>query len=241
MIFLTSVLGVMAIFTSVISGVVGMAGGIVLLSLMTFFIPLQHIVPIHGVVQLVSNGSRCFFLRKKIVKEIALYFFLGAPIGTLGTYFFLSHISAKAIFYWPIILLILYTLFKPKKMPTLMISHKNFFFLGLAGGFLAPLIGATGPLVAPFFLRPDLEKEEIVATKACIQMFTHFLKIPLFLSLSFSYAQYSWVIVSMVVGAIIGTRLGVFLLGKISELLFKRIYQTALFIAVIRLIVKLWA
>ena len=40
-----------AIATSVLSGTIGMGGGIVLLSFMTLFMPLGHIVPVHGVVQ----------------------------------------------------------------------------------------------------------------------------------------------------------------------------------------------
>jgi uncharacterized protein len=103
---------------------------------------------------------------------------------------------------------------------------------------LGPLIGATGPLIAPFFLRDDLTKKEIVATKAIVQMFTHLLKVPLFISLSFSYEEYIFVIIAMVIGALLGTKWGVILLGKTSEILFRRIYTVALGLAAIRLLFK---
>jgi len=239
MFYLAAALCLITIGTSIISGVVGMAGGITLLSLMTFMMPLEHIVPVHGVVQLVSNGSRCYFLRRNINKQITLYFFLGAPLGVVGAYFLIEQVPSKAWFYWPIILLIAYTLFKPKKMPKIKMPNGGFFWLGILTGFLGPLIGATGPLLAPFFLREDLDKKEIVATKAITQMFTHLLKIPLFLSLDFSYRDYSWVIVMMVIGAVVGTKLGVILLGKTSENVFRWIYKSALAIAALRLIWKL--
>ena len=226
--------------TAIISGVVGMAGGITLLSFMTFLLPLNTIIPLHGIVQLFSNGSRCFFLRRNIDKTITLFFFLGAPLGTYLAYSLIKEVSNKNIFFLLVIALILYTLFKPKKLPPLIIPKKSFFFLGLLTGFIAPLMGATGPLLAPFFLREDLSKEAIVATKASVQMFTHLLKIPLFLAIAFPYQEYFPVLVLMVLGAILGTKVGVVLLGRVSKELFTKIYKIALLFAVCRLIYKIF-
>lgn len=44
-----------AVGTAAISAVVGMAGGVTLLSIMILFMPLNAAIPIHGIVQLVSN------------------------------------------------------------------------------------------------------------------------------------------------------------------------------------------
>ena len=61
-------LALAAFVTAVISGVVGMAGGVTLLAAMTLVMPLHVIVPIHGAVQFCSNLSRSFFLFKDIHK-----------------------------------------------------------------------------------------------------------------------------------------------------------------------------
>lgn len=226
--------------TAIISGVVGMAGGITLLSFMTFLLPLSSIIPLHGIVQLASNSSRCFFLRKSVDKKITLSFFLGAPLGTFSAYKLIQEVPNKNVFFVLVILLILYTLFKPKRLPPLVIPKKAFFFLGLLTGFMAPLVGATGPLLAPFFLREDLSKESIVATKASVQMFTHLLKIPLFLAMAFPYQDYALVLILMVLAAVFGTKVGVHLLGKVSKELFVKIYKIALLFAVGRLIYKIF-
>lgn len=233
-------LAISVLLTAVISGVVGMAGGVTLLSLMTFFLKFEVIVPLHGIVQLTSNLSRFLFLKKFIHRKIALFFFIGAPLGTLLAYTIITSIPSKKYVFIPMACLIFYTLFKPKKLPPLMIPLWGFSFLGLLTGLLAPLIGATGPLLAPFFLRDDLTKEEIVATKAVAQMFTHLLKIPLFIKLAFPYQDYALPLAIMVVCAFIGTKLGVMLLGKVSEGLFKKIYQFALLIAGIRILTKIF-
>lgn len=234
------VLSLATILTAIISGVVGMAGGITLLSFMTFFLTLEQIIPIHGVVQLASNSSRTLFLRKNIHKKISLFFLLGAPVGTFIAYQIISQIPDKKLFLIPVALLIFYTLFKPKKLPALMIPFWSFFFLGILTGIMGPLVGATGPLLAPFFLRDDLNKEQIVATKAVTQTFGHLLKIPLFIKLGFDYQSYWLLLIAMVVSAIIGTKLGVTLLGKVSEKLFKLTYQIALFFAGIRILYKIF-
>lgn len=238
--FLIVILGLATILTAIISGVVGMAGGITLLSFMTFFLKLDVIVPLHGIVQLSSNSSRTFFLRKAIHKKITTFFLLGAPIGTFLAYKLIVEIPNKKYFLIPVALLIFYTLFKPKKLPALNIPLWGFLPLGILTGLMGPLVGATGPLLAPFFLREDLKKEEIVATKAVSQMFGHLLKIPLFLALDFPYREYFPLLLIMTISAIVGTRIGVFLLGKVSEDIFKKIYQIALLLAGIRILYKIF-
>ena len=59
-----SILFIVAMLTSILSGVIGMGGGILLFSCMTLFLTLDVIVPVHGVVQLSSNSSRVWMLRQ---------------------------------------------------------------------------------------------------------------------------------------------------------------------------------
>ena len=49
-----------ALLTSILSGVIGMGGGITLLAVMELFVPASALVPLHGSVQLMSNGTRVF-------------------------------------------------------------------------------------------------------------------------------------------------------------------------------------
>ena len=232
-------LSLATILTSIISGVIGMAGGVTLMAFMTFALQFKDIIPIHGLVQLTSNSSRSFLLRKHVRTDFFLPFAYGAPIGTIAAFYAAKSITNEKVFIIPLIFLIAYTLFKPKKLPSIKVKGRGFFILGIVTSFLSPLIGATGPLLAPFFLRDDLSKEEIVATKALTQTLTHLLKIPLFLSLAFPYEKYTVIIISMCICAVIGTKIGTMLLGKISKDLFVVIYKAAMFLALAKLIYKL--
>lgn len=236
--FTVLILSLFAILTSIISAVIGMAGGIVLLSFMTFFLTLEIIIPVHGIVQLASNGSRALYLLQNVHRGIIAWFALGAPIGAFVSAYFIQKLDDERL---PLILiaaLIFYVLFKPKKLPPLKIPIPAFALVGLATGFLGLLIGAVGPLLAPFFLRDDLKKEEIIGSKAACQVLVHTMKVPAFLYLGFAYQDHIFLIAAMVIGALIGTKLGVIALGKLDENIFRWIYRTALLAAAIRLIYK---
>jgi uncharacterized membrane protein YfcA len=89
--------------------------------------------------------------------------------------------------------------------------------LGLAAGLLAIFVGATGPFLAPFFLRDDFKNEEVIATKAVCQTWLHLLKIPAFLALSFDYGPYVPLLAALVSAVIGGTYFGKHLLRSISK------------------------
>jgi uncharacterized membrane protein YfcA len=110
--------------------------------------------------------------------------------------------------------------------------------LGLAAGLLAIFVGATGPFLAPFFLRDDFTNEQVIATKAVCQTWLHLLKIPAFLALSFDYTPYASVVVALVTAVIGGTYLGKHLLSTISKDRFVFWFQWVLAILAVYLIVS---
>ena len=74
-----------ALATSILSAIVGMAGGITLLAVMLLFLEPLVAIPLHGVVQLVSNGSRTWFQRHHVSWGIlGRYSLLLLPMGFLG-------------------------------------------------------------------------------------------------------------------------------------------------------------
>ncbi len=232
------ILPLIAILTSLISGAVGMAGGVLLLSAMSFFMDYRLLIPIHGIIQLVSNSSRAFYLKGKLRKEIILPYLIGAPIGGLISYFILNQIQKPTFFYGLLGLFILYTVFKPKKFPEIRLNKFGWFILGIGASIQSALLGASGPLVAIFYMRSDISKEEIVANKALQQFISHFLKIPLFIGLSFDYVGNGLLISLMSFGAVAGTYLGVNVLKKMDDSRFKIIFKIFLLIAATRLFYK---
>ncbi len=224
-------------FTASVSAITGMGGGIVLLSIMTFVgYSHQQLVALHGVIQLASNSSRMFFLCEDVDRVIVKSFILGLIPAAVLVMFILKELGDLRKLQLLIAGLIFYVLFKPKNMQPIHVRKTSFYCLGLCVGFLGPLIGATGPFLAPFFLRGDLSKNQIIATKAAVQMLGHFIKIPVFLFAGFNYLEFSGELISYLILTVLGTRFGIYLLKLLSEDKFVIIYKSVLFLSGIRIL-----
>ena len=75
------VLDAIAFFTSTLTAVIGMGGGILLISAMPGLLPAAAIIPVHGAVQLASNGSRVLLGIRHIEWRIFWPFSIGAVLG----------------------------------------------------------------------------------------------------------------------------------------------------------------
>lgn len=232
------ILFIASILTAVISAIIGMGGGVLLLSIMTFFLNANSLIPIHGVVQLISNSTRVFYLKDHVKWDYFKYFIIGLPVGAAVSTLLLKNIFQKEYIYLLLSFIIFYAVFKPKKLPEFKVPKKYWVLIGLLTGFMAILVGAVGPMLAIFFIRDDFEKEEIVSSKAMMQLSAHLIKIPAFLYLDFDYMGSIVLISIMGVGVIIGTKVGVNILKKVDKDLFKKLFKSVLFIAGIRIFYK---
>ena len=236
-----------AFITSSISAVLGMGGGIILLGIMAIIIPNGYmVIALHGIIQLISNTTRTFVFRKYLKKDLVKEFLIGAIIGAglsaiiiflLIKNFEVSSASyIKVDFLKPLIgIFIIWYLFLkgPKKEK----ESKSFIKVGSISGLASIFVGATGPLIAPFFLNSNLTKENIIANKAACQMITHLTKIPLFIFFfNVSYIQEYKLLLPLIIAVFIGTNFGKKILDMIPEKLFIKLFKIALFIIAIKLI-----
>ena len=245
----TIVLILSAFITSSISAVLGMGGGIILLGIMAILIPEGYmVIALHGFIQFVSNTTRTFIFRDYIKVDIIKQFSVGAIIGAaisgliiiLLIQFFQvnSANEIKVEILKPLIgIFIIWYLFfkKPKKEK----KASSFIWVGGISGISSIFIGATGPLIAPFFLIKSLLKENIIANKAACQTITHLTKIPLFMYFfNVSYIENYDILLPMVIAVFIGTNFGKKILSFIPEELFKKLFRFALLVIAIRLILN---
>ena len=216
---------------SMITSITGMAGGVLMFAAMNVFMPLRPLVAVHGTVQVFNNAARSWFLRHSIRWKMCLPFAIGAAIGAALTTLFIVKYVGEFFPLLLLLLLILYTLFKPKKMPQIRIKDGNFFWVGIATGSMGIIAGAIDPLLAVFFFRDDLSKEEIVCNKSLMQMFAHITKIPAYLFLGFSFIDNFFLIATLSLAAVVGAKVGVVILGHVKTSLFFTLMKVALFIA----------
>lgn len=239
---LTATLIVIAaiVCASVISSVTGMAGGILMFSAMNLFIPLHPLIAVHGVVQVFNNGARTWYLRSAMRWSMCGPFAVGAVIGATITTLVIAKYAGELIPLLLLLGLIFYTLFKPRNLPQLKIRDQNFIGVGLVTGCLGILVGAIDPLLAVFFVRDDLSKEEVVANKSMMQLITHLTKVPAFIFLGFSFVDNAGLIALFSLVAVAATRIGVHLLSKIDDKMFFFLMWWALLLAGMRIMYQLY-
>ena len=241
------ILIISAFITSSISAVIGMGGGIILLGIMAIIIPEGYmVIALHGFIQLFSNTTRTYIFRHSLKKELIQKFIVGALVGSLLSgliiilllYFFnvQSANQIKIEILKPIIgIFIIWYLFIKKNKKQ---KHSSFILVGGISGLSSVFIGATGPLIAPFFLNNNLSKENIIANKAACQVITHISKIPLFIYFfNVNYINQYQILIPLILAVYLGTHLGKKVLSFIPERLFKKLFRFILLIIAIKLII----
>ena len=227
--------------TAILSAIVGMAGGIVLLSVMLLFMDPLEAIPLHAVIQLVSNGSRTWIQRSHVETGIVWrYSLLLLPMGFVGLWVAQS-LPAPALRAL-IGAFVLVATWAPGWLtmgthPERADRNRRFVALGGVVGVLNVTIGATGPLIAPFFLNLGLSRHAIIGTKAACQTLGHLAKLPIFGVAGFAFLAYVEPLVTLSLAVVAGTWVGSRILGRVSELWFTRLYMGVLTLIALRLLV----
>jgi uncharacterized membrane protein YfcA len=212
---------VVVLLTAIVSGVFGMAGGLMLMGALTLAMPVSAAMITHGAVQFVSNGWRAFLHRAHINwRIIALY-----ALGSLAVGAALALVTYEPTKAWVYLLLGL--------TPGLAWLPKDRFALdaakpahALVCGVLVTglnvLAGVAGPLLDIFFVRTELTRHQIVATKAATQALSHTAKMlfygaPLIGALSTSGLPPWWFFALAAPLAMLGAWIGGFILNRISD------------------------
>jgi uncharacterized protein len=214
-----------AFFTAFLSGILGMAGGLVLMGALAFLLPVSAAFVTHGLLQLFANGWRAVLHRQHISWPIiANYAAASVVAGLLIS--MLSFLPSKRVLF-VLLGLVPMLIWLPKNILQLDASRRSH---ALLSGFLVTLVnlsaGVAGPLLDIFFVRTSLTRHQIVATKAATQVFSHGAKVIVYglplLSTSTRDLPPLWVFVVAIPASMLGTTAGGGVLDHISDVDFKR-------------------
>jgi uncharacterized protein len=187
-------------------------------------------------VQMTSNGSRAFLL----IKNVCWWaFWLYVPTQLLGVVVAREiYRGSSADWLRPVIggFLVFSVVWRHVKPKRWMPPRWLFAVGGFGGGLLTIFVGVTGPYLAAFFLRDDMEKEQVVATKAVIQLVGHAAKIPVFVSLGFPYREHVGLVLPLLIIAVVGSYLGTRVLRRMQGEQFRRAFEAVLLLLAIRLL-----
>jgi uncharacterized membrane protein YfcA len=215
----------LAFITATMSGVLGMAGGLVLMGGLAAVLPVSAAFVTHGLLQLVANGWRAILHRRHVSWRIVAVY----ALGSLAAGGVIALIAFKPSKPWLYLLLGLvpWLTWLPQRWIRLDAARQPQAFLsGLMVTGVNLTAGVAGPLLDIFFVRTALTRHAIVATKAATQVFAHLAKIvvygaPLIGAHGKSLPPW-WVFALAVPLSMAGTVAGGWILDRLDDVNFKR-------------------
>lgn len=207
--------------TSALSGVFGMAGGLILLWFLLLALPATSAMVVHGVIQLCANASRAWFSRRYIDFRIVAIIASGGALAALGlalvNYTPNTAIVSLLIGLMPLLVWI------PKAWFRFDAARPGHAFCcGVVAGGLTIAAGVSGPTIDIFFIRTHMDRRQIVATKAAVQVIAHSIKIVFYLGAALTLTATQWGAVLLAIPfAILGTRSGNVILHRLTDANFR--------------------
>jgi uncharacterized membrane protein YfcA len=170
---------VSALVTSFISGILCMAGGMILMGILLAAVPLPVAMMLHGITQLASNGWRAFMWRNEVDWRVFRGYLYGALITTA------LFAVVKVVVSKPVALIAMgfspfLTLALPEKLHLNVERKGHSTACGFICSSLALTAGVSGPILDVFFVRSRMNRHAVIATKAMTQSLSHILKIAYF-------------------------------------------------------------
>jgi uncharacterized protein len=213
-------LSLLMIGTAFLSGIFGMAGGLILVGVLLFLFPLPTAMVLHAVTQMASNGWRALLWWRHVRWATTGVYVVGCLLA-LGVWSLTLYVPDKAV----ALLLLGVSPFIVRAIPerilprTMSAAHAA--GAGVVSMALMLLTGVTGPLLDTLFLRSGWERRQIVATKASCQVFGHGFKLVYFGAvIDQGGSAEPWMLALAVVSSMIGTSLGKQILERLSDLQF---------------------
>lgn len=219
------------LITSAISGVFGMAGGLILMGVLASYVPVATAMVLHGFIQLISNFSRAVLWSKHISWALIGRYALG--IGAALVVLLMISWRPTQVMVFIMLGLTAMLVWIPKKLVDINVERP---FQAELCGYLVQtlntLSGVAGPLLDLFFVKTQLTRQTVVATKAATQVMAHAVKIgfwgfPLFAILSDPARQADahfppmWMFAAVIPLSLLGTWLGGRVLDRMTDANFR--------------------
>ena len=210
--------------TSVISGVLSMAGGMILMGVFGFFLTVPAAMVLHGIAQTFSNGSRVWIYRRHLKPRVLAFYSIGAFL-VLAVFTALSFVPSMGIVFILIGLFPFLALVIPRSINLDMEKAPVAVVSGILVTTAQMLAGASGPVLDIFYVQSSMSKEAILGTKALTQTLGHILKL-VYYAMIMAVASTElplWVFPAVVAAAIFGNYAASFIVAGMTDNSFKQI------------------
>jgi uncharacterized membrane protein YfcA len=208
-----------ALCTAVLSGVFGMAGGLVLMGVYAALLPIATAMVLHGATQLLANGMRAALLWRDIHVRGLFFYAIGA-LAAFALLWQVRYVPEPAVVFLGLGL----APFVAALLPARALDFERPGAAVLCGAQVAAvnlIAGAAGPLLDVAFVQTRLTRTQVVATKAITQVLSHSLKLVYFAGLVRGHELSPSLLVAILGATLLGTLLGTRILARLSDRTFR--------------------
>lgn len=215
------IIALATLLTSIISGVLSMAGGVILMGVLGLLLPIPVAMVAHGVAQTASNGSRIVFHRHHIRWPV-LVPYLGGALIALALFTLLVFVPDKALVFIVIGLFPFLSLAIPDHVNLDIEKPLIAVVCGFSVTATQLLAGASGPVLDVFYVKSRLTRHQVLATKAITQTSSHVIKLGYYLTvIGLTMDLPLWVYGLVVAAAIAGNGVGTMIVARIDDTQFR--------------------
>jgi uncharacterized protein len=219
---LTAALGVILLFTSFLSGIFGMAGGMVLMGALLPILPVPAAMVLHAVSQMTSNGWRAALWARYVEWWITARYVAGL-LAALAIFSFIQAVPDRAMVLIILGIIPFLAVMIPDRLAPRADRAGGAEIAGLVGTALQLISGVSGPILDIFFVRTPLDRRAVVATKAACQVVTHLTKLIYFGGMAGGGDAISPLIIAVAITTgVIGTSASRLVLERITDVQFRR-------------------
>jgi uncharacterized membrane protein YfcA len=220
-------------FTSMLTAVFGVGGGLSLLALMAQLLPVSAVIPIHAVVQAGSNAGRSVLLFSHAQWRFLLAFTAGAAVGAyIGGHIVIT--MPQRALQGTLAAFIFFMIWGPA-LPQWAKSQLSTLIQGLISSVLTMFVGATGPFLLAAMKPHAFSPLQKISTFAIAMTVQHSLKIAAFAGLGFAFRPYLGLMACMIITGFFGTVVGTKVLRKRDPVDFERWLKLILTLLAMRL------
>ncbi len=212
-----AVIGVAVLGTSFLSGIFGMAGGLILLGVLLLYLDVGPAMVLFGSIQMAANGWRALLWHKKVHWSIVWRYVVGL-VAAFGIMRFVAFFPDKAMLYIGLGLMPFLADALPRAATPDITSSGAPYICGFVIMVLQLLAGAAGHVLDMFFQKSGLDRRDIVGTKAVCQTVSHLFRILYFGSLAGLETEVPWWVFAVALGlAFTGTSLAALVLNRMTD------------------------
>jgi len=215
-----------------ISGVFGMAGGMVLIGALLLVMPVPAAMVLHGVTQMSSNGWRGVVWRGFVDWRMVLRFSAGLLVAS-ALFFSVRYVPDRAVVLLCLGSVPFIVMLAP--VPAMLQVDRPWGaeICGFANAVVQFVAGVSGPVLDAFFARSMMDRRKVVATKAACQTVAHFAKLVYFMHAGSQIGTASgdlWLFGLCVAMAVAGTSLSRSVLERLTDHQFRMWTRGILFV-----------